>query len=460
MAKINTPVKYPAPRTGGGAIAARISTTKELRRTVLACMLWEDAFYEDGESIADRIKALVANLADRGKAQEVADVALEARSSMNLRHVPLLLVRELARHGALRADWLARVIQRADELTEFLAIYWKDGKQPLSKQVKLGLAQAFGKFNEYALAKYNRDGAVKLRDVLFLTHPKPRDEAQAALWKRLAEGTLAIPDTWEVTLSSGANKTEAWPRLLREGRLGALALLRNLRNMTQAKVDAKLVADALATADVRRVLPFRFVAAAKAAPEFEPAIDAAFLRGLAEQPKLPGKTVVIVDVSGSMYHGAVSRKSDMSRAHAACALAAICREVCEQPVIYATAGSDARRIHDTRLVPARRGMALVDAIYDMCRPLGGGGIFLTQVMDFVASREENVDRVIVITDEQDCDTNPGGEPARAKMVSPRNYMLNVSSEKNGIGYGEKWTHITGFSEACIRYITASETQQQ
>jgi 60 kDa SS-A/Ro ribonucleoprotein len=157
---------------------------------------------------------------------------------MKLRHAPLLLVREMARTPRIARWWprpWTRVIQRADELSEFVAIYWAGGRQPLSAQVKKGLAAAFGKFDEYALAKYDRAGAVRLRDVLFLSHARPVDEAQAALWKRLAENELATPDTWEVALSAAgrgeSDKREVWERLLAERKLGALALLRNLRNL-------------------------------------------------------------------------------------------------------------------------------------------------------------------------------------------------------------------------------------
>ena len=52
-------------------------------------------------------------------------------------------------HRALVSETLARIIQRADELAEFVAIYWKDGRVPLSGQVKKGLATAFPKFDEY-----------------------------------------------------------------------------------------------------------------------------------------------------------------------------------------------------------------------------------------------------------------------------------------------------------------------
>jgi len=442
------------PKTHAGAPAAVISVEQELRRTVLACLLWEDGFYEGGVEVAERLKALVP----RCRPGAVAALAVEARENGQLRHAPLFLMRELARHPARPkiAGDLARVIKRADELTEFLALYWREGRCPLSAQVKKGLAEAFGKFDAYQLAKYDRSGPVALRDVLFLCHAKPRDGAQEDLWKDLAERRLSPPDTWEVNLSAGGDKRETFTRLLREGKLGYLALLRNLRNMDSAGVDRSLVAQAiLDRKGAERVLPFRFVAAAKAAPRFENALDKALMNGLKTREKLPGKTVVVVDVSGSMYGGRVSAKSDMDRALAACALAAVAREICEDPVIYATAGNDHTRVHKTALVPARRGLALVEAIYKMCRPLGGGGIFLKQVMDYVYEQEKKADRVIVITDEQDCSSKPGDSPAKARLFAPLNYMINVATYKNGVGYG-RWVHIDGFSEAVVDYIQAYE----
>ena len=156
---------------------------------MLVCLLWEGQFYEDGVEIAGRIAELVPKVA----AEKVAALAVEAREKMKLRHAPLLLVREMARlatHRKLVAETLARVIQRADELSEFVAIYWSEGRVPLSAQVKKGLAAAFPKFDEYALAKYNRDDAGQTARRALSRHAKPRDEAQAALWKRLIAGSL------------------------------------------------------------------------------------------------------------------------------------------------------------------------------------------------------------------------------------------------------------------------------
>src|ERR1700751_161955 len=244
MVRLNTLSLNLGPRTHEGAPARNISPELQLRRSVLACLLWECQFYEDGVEIAGRIAELVPKVA----AEKVAALAIAAREKMMLRHVPLLLAREMARHAthrALVAETLVRVIQRADELSEFVAIYWADGRRPLSAQVKKGLAAAFLRFDEYALAKYDRASIVRLRDVLFLSHAKPMTSDQALVWRRLIAGELATPDTWEVTLSSGGDKRAHWERLLIDHRLGSLALLRNLRNMKDAGVAEDLVIAAL-----------------------------------------------------------------------------------------------------------------------------------------------------------------------------------------------------------------------
>jgi 60 kDa SS-A/Ro ribonucleoprotein len=460
MVKLN---KSKSPRTHEGAKARAFTPEQQLRRALMNCMLWEDQFYEDGVAIAERIAALVPKV----KAETVAALAVEARTEMKLRHAPLLIVREMARHETHRglvADTLERVIQRPDELTEFLAIYWADALGPMqqrkkaavSAQAKKGLARAFAKFDAYQLAKYDRDGAVRLRDVLFLTHAKPKDEAQEKVWKQLIDGTLNAPDTWEVALSAGKDKKATFERLLSENKLGYLALLRNLRNMADAKVEAKLVEDAILTRrGADRVLPFRYIAAARAAPGFEGPLEKAFLADLAQRPKLAGKTIVVVDVSGSMYGSYMSKQSDMNRATAAASLAAILRELCEDVRIYATAGNDGTRVHATKLVPSRRGMALIDVIYGQCQPLGGGGIFLKQVMDYLKKEERTAHRIVVVTDEQDCGVGSEDSPQNAKPFGQHNYMLNVASYQNGIG-SDAWTRVNGFSEKVVDWIIATE----
>lgn len=424
----------PAALTHEGAPAKRINAEQQLRRSVLSCLLWEKEFYEDGQSIAERI----VEAAHQSPPAVVASLAVEARTQFHLRHVPLLLLTALASHpkkaGGLR-EAVAKTIQRADEMAELLAIYWKDGKKPLPAGFKRGIADAFVKFSRYQLAKYNRDGAIKLRDVLFLTHPKPTGEEQAETFKMIAENRLPAPDTWEVALSAGEDKKATFERLLAEEKLGYLALLRNLRNMTTAGVSTQMIRMAiLERKGADRVLPFRYIAAARACPQLEPEIDLALQASIADLPRLPGKTLVLVDVSGSM-DATLSGKSDMTRADAAAGLASILN--CEELRVFSFSNGAVE-------VPPRRGLAGVDAIL---RSQAHGGTDLRHAVMEAAKIPH--DRLIVITDEQSA--TPVPDP-----VCKHAYMVNVASYKNGVGYG-RWTHIDGFSENVIRYIVESES---
>jgi hypothetical protein len=431
---MKTNVKNTPKRTHNGAVAKNINALQELKRSVMACMLWEDTFYESGKSIADRIKDLVSQVSG----EQAMQVAIDAREKMKLRHTPLYITRLMAQNDHQKkyvADTLSRVIQRADELTEFLSIYWKEKRCPISNQVKKGLATAFTKFNEYALAKYNRDGAIKLKDVLFLTHAKPMSDTQDALWKRLINDELKTPDTWEVELSASKDKKASWTRLLEEEKLGALALLRNLRNMEQAGVSEKLIRQALLNIKTERVLPFRFISAARHAPKYEAELEQGMFKCLENHEKLSGKTIILIDVSGSM-ESKVSGKSDISRLDAACGVAMLLREICDSVEVQTFS-------YDTKLVPSRRGFALAEAID---KSQQHGGTYLGESVKKMNVKEG--DRLIVITDEQSNDRVP--DPAFDKA-----YMINVASYRNGVGYG-KWNHVDGWSESIVDYILELE----
>lgn len=437
MAKIN---KAQSVRTHEGAKGRAFAPEQQLRRALMNCMLWENQFYEDGVSIADRIAALVPQV----EAEKVAAMAIEAREDMKLRHAPLLIVREMARHEghkALVADTLERIVQRPDELTEFLAIYWADALGPLqqrktravSAQVKKGLARALTKFDAYQLAKYDRDGAVRIRDVLFLTHAKPKDPAQEKVWKELVDGKLAAPDTWEVNLSAGGDKRATFERLIAEKKLGALALLRNLRGMQVAGVSKPVIRKALDDMRTDRVLPYRFIAAAQYAPDLEPELEHAMFRSIEGHAKLPGKTRLLIDVSGSM-DAQMSAKSEMRRLDAACGLAVLAREIGEDVEIFTFSNNVVK-------VPPRRGFALRDAIVNS-QPHGG-----TELGKAIAQVDRQDVRLIVFTDEQSHDVVPA-----PKGVG---YMVNVASYQHGVGHGP-WRRIDGFSEKILDWILSSE----
>jgi 60 kDa SS-A/Ro ribonucleoprotein len=198
-------------------------------------------------------------------------------------------------------------------------------------------------------------------------------------------------------------------------------------------VSEELVLAALAAMKTERVLPFRFLAAARYAPQWEEALEQAMFRSVQGREKLTGHTVVLVDVSGSMV-APLSGRSEMLRTDAAYGLAVLLREIAEKVSLFTISDALVR-------VPARRGFALRDAL-DRSQP--HSGTLLGTALDGI---DEPYDRIIVITDEQSHD--------RVPAPRGRGYVVNVASYRHGIGYGP-WTHIDGWSESVIEYIRELE----
>ncbi len=193
------------------------------------------------------------------------------------------------------------------------------------------------------------------------------------------------------------------------------------------------IAMAIAEMKTERVLPFRFITAARYAPDLEEELEAAMLGSLKGHAKLKGKTRLLIDVSGSMVYP-LSKESEMTRLEAACGLAILAREVCESVEVFTFS-------QEVKKVPPRRGFALRDAIVQS-QPNGG-----TYLGKAVAEVDERDTRLIVFTDEQSADAVPGPKG--------RGYMVNVASYQHGVGHGA-WTRVDGFSEAVIKWIAAQE----
>ena len=242
-------------------------------------------------------------------------------------------------------------------------------------------------------------------------------------------------------MSTGKDKRENFERLLREGKLGGMAVLRNLRLMLASGVDPKLVRERL-DQGVARALPFRFVTAARYAPRIEDALENAMLKGIAGFAKLAGSTGLVVDVSGSMNYK-LSKKGQTTRMDAAAGLAILLREKAEEFSIAT--------FSDTCIeLPPQRGFALRDA---MVGSQAHSGTYLkralTQLHDKAAWRE--LDRLIVTTDEQSHD-------GILEAWTPRAYAVNVAPYKHGISYGNGWTHVDGWSERIVDFIATVEAQ--
>lgn len=439
---------------GFGARAASQDAEALLRRAVMGCLLFENLAYESGADNAENIAALIPQVAP----EKVAQIAVEARQAQKLRHVPLFIAREMARHkehNQYLDKVLPKIITRADQLTDFVSLYFKPKKQPLTNKVKTGLANSFYNFEEYHFSKYDRDGAVRLRDVMFLAHPKPRNPQEEELYKKIANRELQTIDSWEVLLSAGKDKKETFTKLIQEKKIGGLAFLRNLRNMVDAKVDYKVVRQGFDQLKLGMLLPLNFYSAAKHAPSFSKEVEDAMFKAYKNIQKLPGHTVFVVDVSGSMGQR-ISGKSEYSRMEVAAALSMLAAEIGERVTIYATAGSDGRGIHQTeKMANHFRGFALVEEILKRQRTLGGGGIFTRQCLEFIKADlgSEVPDRIIVFSDSQDCDFRN----KTPKPFGKKNYIVDVSAHKHGINYKGLWTaEVSGWSENFLNYIGALE----
>lgn len=461
MSKINPSLKKTSKfeeerlADGSGALAAKQSNTALLRRAVLANLLWEDVTYMDGIEVTEEIQRLIPLC----PAEDVYYIALEARTMQKLRYTPLFLAVEMCQypeHKMFVQDLLPQIITRADMLTDFLAIYWEDGKKPIANQAKKGLAKAFHNFNEYEFAKYDRNAAIKLRDVMFLCRPKPKNQYEQTLFKKIADRTLATPETWEVLLSTGKDKKKSWTKLITEGKIGGLAMLRNIANMRRANVDKKVINEGLEKLKSSMLMPLDFLKANKMNPEFSRQIEDAMISSYANLPKLKGKTLFIVDVSGSMQTN-MSAKSDFSRYDAACAMAMLAVNQCEDYEIVCTAGSDFTHTGAHEHIPyPQKGFGIFEQIHATNKNIGSGGIFTRQCLEWCKDKfkGQKFDRIIIFSDSQDCDLPEKRIP---KPFGTYNYICDVSVRTKGVNYKGTWTaEISGFSEKFITFIAAME----
>jgi len=444
--------------------AAKQSNIMQLRRLVLANLLWEDIAYADGKSISDEIKRLIP-LCD---AMDVANLTIESRVMQKLRHIPLFLAVQMCKYDETRAyikDVLPKIITRADMLTDFLALYWKENGDGASicNAAKKGLAEAFHNFNEYKFAKYDREAPVRLRDVMFMVHPKPQDEKEKVLFNKIAERKLDTPETWEVLLTNAhtnEEKAKVWEKLITERKIGGKAMLMNIRNMQNVGVSRSIITDGLKNLNGTMLLPLDFLKAMRMSDGLNREIEDAMIESYKNLPKLPGKTLFIVDVSGSMGT-LTSSGSYFSRLDQACAMAMLAANQCDDFELICTAGDDSTCTEaQERIKYPSKGFDLFKEIADTQMNIHWGGIFTYQCLEKL--REElgdkinEYDRIIIFSDSQDIDVSSG------KKVLPRpfgkhNYICDVSCHTHGINYEGVWTaEISGWSEHFLTYIAAYE----
>ena len=364
----------------------------------------EEKFYGDNTS---RIVDLAKELCHEGMGRYVAQTAVWARTKGNMRTVSHALVGIVAHEcpGTTFVRPAARTIasMRGDDGTEMLAacasLYDSDGSR-LPHALVRGVRDALEQMGPYQIAKYQSGTrAWKMRDTLRVTHPVPRDEATSAAMRACVAGTLAVPKGWETELSGRGNTADVWNELLAEHRLGFMAQLRNMRNIIESGADVGPVLRMLSDSDAVRAsrqLPFRFYSAWReleraglATTGVSRALDAAMKAACANADRLPGRTAVMVDSSGSMCMG-LSARSTVSCRDVAAVLAAMATHISDDAWVCSF-DTDAKALSltgtsilaDVRLVPAAGGCTNMGAAFDLLMESGF-----------------DADRVIVLSDNE------------------------------------------------------------
>jgi len=408
-----------------GANAFSLDQRTDLYSAVVTTSL-SNKFYESGNDRMERIRTLIT----QNDPAFVARLAVYARNKMYMRSVPLVLAVELAKTQAGNNGVVYKavkgVVQRADEITELLAYYQLANERKatkklnkLSKQIQHGLAEAFNRFDEYQFAKYNRDAEISLKDALFLVHPKAVNEAQQVLFNKIAKEELEVPYTWETELSRLGQQKFAderekkiavrtkWEELITSGKLGYMALLRNLRNIIEANVSAEvmtevctLLSDRNAVANSKQ-LPFRFLAAYREVKMLESGAVAMVLDALekaVEQSAVNirgfGKdtsVMIACDVSGSMQK-AISAKSKILNYDIGLMLGMLLQSRCED-VQTGMFGDTWKIINVSR----KNILASVQEFYQREGEVGYATNGYLVLKDLI-SRGEVVDKIMLFTD--------------------------------------------------------------
>jgi hypothetical protein len=418
-----------------GAKAYALTSQAELYTTVVTSSL-NDKFYEKATDRINRLRELI----EKNDPEFVAKLAVYAREKMHLRSIPLVIAVELAKAktgSSIVGKAVTKIVLRADEITELLAYYQlanerKDTKKlnKLSKQLQKGLSHAFNKFDEYQFAKYDRQTEVKLKDALFLVHPKAKDESQQALFNKIAAGSLNVPYTWETELSAlGQQKFEndsarkvavkaKWEELITSGKIGYMALMRNLRNILDADVDYASIqqvcaqlTDANAIAKSKQ-LPFRFLAAYRELKNVKSGFTSMVMTALETAVMETASNIngfneatkvwIACDVSGSMQK-AISAKSSIMSYDIGLMLAMLLKACCKN-VVTGMFGDTWKVIN----MPGKNILANVDEFYRREGEVGYSTNGYLVIKDLLRSKIV-VDKVMLFTDCQLWNSNGSAE---------------------------------------------------
>ena len=452
-----------------GYTAYAMHDKDKLVTQVLTSFWGEEKYY--GDTTNDLIKT--ANAVIESEPKFVANLARYARKEMYLRSVSHGLTALIA-HNVKSKPYIKEVVngvvERADDITEILACYLNMYGKPIPNGLKKALSTALGKFSPYQISKYNGGNkAVKFKDILKLTHAKPKTEEQEKLFKDIINDTLPIAERWETELSANGNTKESWEKLIAENKLGYMAMLRNLRNIVKAnpsnisKVYEKLENKEQVLKS--KQLPFRFFSAYRELQEISTSnkvldvLENAIEYSVENLPKLKGKTVIAIDTSGSMGSN-ISNKSKVQCCDIARLLAVIASKICEEYIVCT---------FDTNLkkVTFSSKGGIISTALNI--PVNGGGTNIRLPLEAMLEDNLFVDRLIMLSDNEiNTSWNSGGYWGRKpcqpladeyrKKINPNLWVHAIDLQGYGTQQfiGKNTNIIAGWSEKLLEFINLCE----
>lgn len=426
-----------------GAVGYLRDAKSELFLLAISNFVREGTFYEDASTRDDRFEALV-HAVTKEDADWVRRLIPWLRNEAQMRSVSLVAGAEYVKAGGENGrQVVGSAIQRADEPGELLAYWFQRHGRRVPQPIKRGVADAVVRlYTERSALKYDGQGkAWRFADVVDLVHPKPAHDGQAQLFKYLldarhdhgselppvmaqakavaqrldageevsADDIKAAGVTWERQSSKTKMDAAAWERQIPS--MGYMAQLRNLRNFDSAGISEETVravtsklTDPVEVARSRQ-FPMRFLSAAKAVQSVRwlPALETTLNLSLANVPELSGRTLVLIDVSGSMFAPAAGERSELQRWEAAAVFGLAMGMRAEKADVYAYS-NDAKRLD---VSPGASVLRLMEQV----REFGGAG---TATWQTLRKTFDGHDRVIILTDEQasygSSDPGPGVVP--------------------------------------------------
>ena len=475
----------------GGASHA-LPDYEKLVTSVLTCFFNEPKTY--GDTSDDIIKT--ARKIIKKDPEFVAKLACYARNEFHMRTISQVLTAEVAKHAKgtqIVRKMTRKVIERPDDITNILAYHfetWGPRKandthkgNPVPRSLRRGIADVFPKFDEYQLAKYKQDDkSVKLKDALLIARPIPENDDQYAMWKRLIEGKLVTPETRETILSEKGQSKEVWESMIDSGKMGYMAMLRNLNNFCKYGVDDahmdKVIARLSNETQVKKSkqLPYRFYTAYKMLArdnrqhkkfsQLVGALDQAIQYSASNLPMLSGVTYQVGDESGSMTMCSVSKNSLVNALEVGNLMMAIADGFCEKSII-AVFGDTTSIVSNIK--PTDSVLTKMQKITKEGEKVGMSTQLATAIND-LNKKGTYVDRIIVWSDMQAYENslnwgrvNAKSQVEKANSEYRRNVNKDVwihSVDLSGYGTvqvkGPKTNLIAGWSDKVFEFIKLAE----